>query len=159
VIRYFVKVSNTENFQIQVCGKTFLAILGISRFRVNRIAKNYALTGELPTEKRGGARNVEKHLRKRESVKAFIEKLKCVESHYCRGKSSRQYLPSELNIVKLMKMYNSSVEDHLKMKRTFFRNIFCQCYNIGFNTPVTDACSRCIELREKIKVEKDVNKK
>uniref|UniRef100_A0A1B6LBY1 DUF7869 domain-containing protein n=1 Tax=Graphocephala atropunctata TaxID=36148 RepID=A0A1B6LBY1_9HEMI len=154
-VKYFVKVKGTTKFKIQVCQNTFLGVLNVSRFRVNNIAKNFAITGRMPVERRGGYRLNEQFHRKRESVKSFIETLKGVESHYCRGKSARQYLSCELNISKLLKMYNKSVSDPLKVKRTFFRNIFCQCYNVGFGSPVTDACSKCIELREKIKVEQN----
>ncbi|KAG8299844.1 hypothetical protein J6590_091096 [Homalodisca vitripennis] len=92
-------------------------------------------------KKEGGARLIEKFRIKRESVKSFIEKLKGVESHYCRGRSSRQYLSCKLNISKLWKIDNSSVNESLK--------------NIGIGRPVTDAYSKCIEQREKIKVEQN----
>nr|CAI5822403.1 unnamed protein product [Callosobruchus analis] len=75
--------------------------------------------------------------------------------HYCRGKTKRQYLPCNLSIAKLIKMYNDQVTDEsLKVKRSFFRSIFCTYYNIGFGTPATDVCSRCVELAERIKREK-----
>lgn len=157
--KYFVKIKGTKDFKIQVCQNTFIGILGVSRFRVNKIAKDYTLNGQMPVERRGGARLNERFRMKRESVKLFIENLKGVESHYCRGKSARQYLSCDLNIAKLLKMYNSSVNESLKVKRTFFRNIFCQCFNVGFGAPVTDECSKCIELRERIKVEQNKESK
>ncbi|KAG8265958.1 hypothetical protein J6590_082284 [Homalodisca vitripennis] len=43
-VKYLVKIKGTKDFKIQVCQKTFLGILGVSRFRVNNIAKNYATT-------------------------------------------------------------------------------------------------------------------
>lgn len=53
-------------------------------------------------------------------------------------------------------MYNEQVpENHLRVKKTFFRNIFCLEYNIGFGSPASDTCSRCSSLTERIKQEKD----
>lgn len=88
----------------------------------------------------------------------FINQLKCVESHYCRGKSNRKYLPSELNVKKLWRVYLSKT-GHLAVKQSFFRNIFNTQYNVGFGTPRTDVCSTCLSLMEKIKQEKDPGKK
>nr|CAH7768429.1 unnamed protein product [Callosobruchus chinensis] len=56
-------------------------------------------------------------------------------------------------------MYNESVQGNLEVKKTFFREIFLRDYNIGFGSPVIDACSKCIELSERIKAEKDEQKK
>lgn len=154
--RYFIKVKNTDHFQLEVCQRSFLNILHISKDRVQRIARNYLDTGLLPVENRGGNRNKPEHYKeKTQCVKQFIEKLKCTEVHYCRGKSNRQYLPCDLSIRKLLEMYNNQASNNsMKVKRTFFRNIFCTQYNIGFGAPATDVCSRCCELTEKIKREK-----
>lgn len=153
--QYFVKQFDTRDFQLQVCKAAFMGILDVSKDRLKKIAKDHLLTGQLPKENRGGDRKSAKYGNRRRSVKEFIQKLRGVESHYCRSKNiERQYLSSELNIAKLFKMYNESVDDRLKVKKTFFREIFLRCFNIGFGTPATDACSKCIELSEKIKIEK-----
>lgn len=81
--------------------------------------------------------------------------LKCVESHYCRSKSQRVYLPAELNISKLFKMYNKDVPNNLKVKAAFFISVFNNHFKIGFGSPRTDMCSICLELDEQIKSSKD----
>ncbi|XP_050302138.1 uncharacterized protein LOC126740245 [Anthonomus grandis grandis] len=50
-------------------------------------------------------------------------------------------------------MYNNEQPDELLKlkKKTFFQKIFTTEYNIGFGTPTTDACSKCIELKGKVK--------
>lgn len=151
-VKYFVRVSGTKNFTLQVCKNAFINILHVSGDRLRILANKFALYGSVPLkENRGGQRIQEVNVSKRQSVKRFIENLKCTETHYCRGKSCRQYLPSELSIAKLLKMYNTSTDPDLQVRRSFFRNIFNRNYNVGFGTPVTDACSRCIELTEQIK--------
>ncbi len=114
-VQYFVKLAKTDKFQVQVCQKAFLNILHVSKDRVQRIARNFLSTGQLPKEKRGGSRHQEQFHEKRKSVKQFIENLHCAETHYCRGKSMcRQYLPGNLSIAKLLRVYNE-----------------CQCYFEG----------------------------
>lgn len=88
----------------------------------------------------------------------FINSFKCVESHYCRGNSSRKYLPSELNVQKMWRMYSSKTES-TPVKLSFFRKIFNTKYNVGFRTPRTDVCSICLKLKELIKTEQDNKKK
>ncbi|RZF42031.1 hypothetical protein LSTR_LSTR006624 [Laodelphax striatellus] len=55
-VNYFIKVKNASDFKFQVCQKTFLGVLNISKDRVQRIARNHLNTGEMPREKRGGDR-------------------------------------------------------------------------------------------------------
>nr|CAH7765196.1 unnamed protein product [Callosobruchus chinensis] len=154
-VKYFVKVQGTKKFCVQVCQRAFLHILGVSKDRVQRIARNYVYAGTLPKENRGGSTVSAIYAKRSACVREFIEKLSCTEVHYCRGKTKRQYLPCNLSIAKLIKMYNDQVTDEsLRVKRSFFRSIFCTYYNIGFGTPATDVCSRCVELAERIKREK-----
>lgn len=66
----------------------------------------------------------------------------------------RQYLPSELSIADLWKMYNKDQEDRninqLMVKYDYFRVIFETEYNISFKTPASDSCSQCLQLMERI---------
>lgn len=56
-------------------------------------------------------------------------------------------------------MYNGKVGSTLKVKQTFFRNIFCTSFNIGFGSPRTDVCSTCLAYDEKIKQASDETSK
>lgn len=152
---FYIRVSGTDSFFLRVCQQTFVDVLQISRKRVQHLARQFLNTGSMPVDKRGGARRNPLYEKKRASIKTFIEKLKCCESHYSRGKSiHRNYLPGNLSINKLYRMYNKEqTEESLKSKKTFFQKIFTRQYNIGFGTPITDACSKCIELKAMIKKE------
>lgn len=90
------------------------------------------------------------------------QSLTCTESHYCRKAkhAERKYLPVELNINKLYRMFNSDEQNaDLGVKSSYFRHIFNNYYNLGFGVPQTDVCSKLLELGEKIKLEQDGNKK
>ncbi|XP_050315526.1 uncharacterized protein LOC126750070 [Anthonomus grandis grandis] len=140
----------TSKGQICVCEKTFVAILGVGRNRIERIIKQYHETGVLPVKRRGGVSNKSAH--KKQAVQNFIESITCCETHYARNKTViRRYLPCELNIVKLWKMYDSKVNEQLKVKQCFFRHIFVRKYNIGFESPKVDVWSKCLQFSEKIK--------
>lgn len=161
-IRYFIPmhVMSSKGKRIilkKVCQKAITTVLGISRDRIQRICKNHLTTMSLPKERRGGDRRTNQYAERKESVMSFIKELKSVESHYVRGRSTVQYLSSDLSIKKLHKTYNESHSVHVKYE--FFRRIFNKYFNLSFKTPATDACSKCIELKEKIKIEHDQGKK
>lgn len=155
-IRTYVKPYRMK----QVCQKIFQLILGIGVHRIRTIAKNFLARGELPTERRGGDRRSHKNLHKKQAVMQFIESFKCIESHYCRSSTStRKYVASDLNIKKMWRMYQANHSDELKVRQCYFRNIFVKNYNIGFKTPRVDVCSKCLELNERIKSQKNPNVK
>lgn len=52
------------------------------------MCKKYFKTGKSPKENRGGQRMAQKYESQRKMVKAFISKLKPIESHYCREKNT-----------------------------------------------------------------------
>lgn len=135
---------------VQVCSKTFISILGISRDRIQRVCRMHLATGQSPKEKRGGDRRTKIYSDRRDAVTTFISKLKPVESHYSREKSTRHYLPSDCSIKKLWRLYNNEIVPDLKVKYHFFRDIFVHKFNISFRHPATDVCSECIRLKRQI---------
>lgn len=118
--KYFVNINH--NHIIPVCQKAFLSILQVTRARIDFVTRSFAETGNASVEKRDGDHTSQKFKTKNESVVSFISSLTCSELHYCRLKTGRKYLPSELNISKLHKMYNEKrVEDEsLLVKECYF---------------------------------------
>jgi hypothetical protein len=148
VVNYFLKAADNQN--IPVCTKFFRKLFGVGQRRLNTIAEG-CKTGEGVVDKRGGDHKEPKYGEKRVKVYEFLSKLKACESHYSRNKSQRLYLPSNLNINKLFKMYNNSVTDNLKVKKTFFTKIFETKFNLGFGSPASDNCSFCHRTKTEIK--------
>lgn len=104
-IRY--KVKRGDGLMVPVCRQAFQGILGVKKDRILNILKKYKDKTLMPLERRGGDRVGQKNENKRKSIKEFVESLQCTESHYCRSKTfNRIYLPAELNITKLWKIYN-----------------------------------------------------
>lgn len=152
-IKYSIYIAK-KHF-LPVCQKVFLNTLGIKKYRVQYVMRHFFETGKLPVEKRGGDHKEQKYAAKKQSVREFIKSLKCVESHYCRSSTQeRKYLPSELNINKLYKMFMSQNAENT-VKPSYFRMIFNTEFNLGFGNPRTDVCSKCLELTEQLKTAKD----
>lgn len=160
-VKYYVKRTRQQSGSsiVQVCQKTFLYILDISKDRVQRVNKRHMHSGSSPSERRGGDRISKKYSDKCDAVKNYIRKFKPCESHYCRGKSVRKYLPSDLSIRKMWLAYNKEHNLSLQVKYHYFRDIFVRNFNLSFKTPATDACSTCISYLEKIKLATDNKKK
>lgn len=156
-ISYFMKTK--KQGVVQVCGKFFLSILGVSKARVQRVCKTHLQTGTSPKENRGGDTISKKYVSRRMSVRTYIQSLHCIESHYTREKSVRQYLPSDYTVRKLWKAYNDGMVEDLQVKYHYFWNIFMSDFNIGFNMPATDACSECLRIKSLITSETDNRKK
>lgn len=159
--KYFIRKAK-DGEMVSVCRETFLNVLGIKRDRVQGVlTRHFRTNGQTAKENRGGDHKSDKNIDRRRKVQAFIESFKCSEPHYCRGKTvSRVYLPAELNIKKMFRMYNASVDDtgH-QVRECFFRNVFNKCYNIGFGSPRTDVCSKCLEFFERCKRENNEEEK
>nr|CAD7414717.1 unnamed protein product [Timema poppensis] len=68
--------------------------------------------GNIPQEKRGGDHCSFKLIEQRQKVIEFTS-LPVSELHRCHSAQGRQYLPSEMNIAKLSRMYNDKSEDTL----------------------------------------------
>lgn len=150
----------TSSRNVPVCRETFLGVLGISKNRVQTVTKHYLLTGDVPKENRGGDRVKNKNDGKKNAVVAYISGYKSVESHYCRSKTTmRVYLPCELSIKAMWRAYNSDCVQQLNVNYSYFRMLFNTKFNIGFGSPLTDVCSTCLELGEKIKKEGNAGKK
>lgn len=157
-IKYAIYAKSLKK-AIPVCQKVFLNTLGITNYRVQSVMQNFFESGRVPTERRGGDHKKQKYAALRQSVHRFLKSLNYVEAHYCRGSSQqRKYLPSERNIKKLFKLFKQAHPDS-PVKSSYFRSIFNQDFNLGFGSPRTDVCSKCIEVQEKLKNENDPSRK
>lgn len=158
VAKYFIRKKN--GVILSVCSKTFLSITRFSRKRVNTLMK-YVESGDNPIEKRGGARLKPKDNDTTSSIIAFIGSLKCTESHYGRNKSIRGYLPPELSVRKLWRMWKETCKEGDKPLASYskFFHLFTTKFNLGFGNPKSDVCSFCDEKRGRIRASKDPREK
>ena len=78
-------------------------------------------------------------------VKQHIESFPCVESHYCRASTQRQYLDPSLSVPKMHSLYVESMaaKDLPSVKLWKYNEIFTTHYNLGFHKPKGDLCDKC----------------
>lgn len=153
--KYFI--NNTRGHRMQVCQKTFCNILSIGQQRVKNVIKRSYVSSSIAVERRGGDRTIQEYSEAKTAVINFIKSLKVQELHYNREKVKRQYLPSDLSIVHLFRIYNGD-SNNPKVKESYFRTIFNENFNLGFGLPRSDICSLCLRYSEEIQRCTDNNK-
>ncbi|CAH1957368.1 unnamed protein product [Acanthoscelides obtectus] len=105
-VKYYVR--RRDGLMVNVCRQSFMDILGVKKDRILNVVKRFKESYEMPKERRGGDRIKDENNTKRAAIKKFVESLKCIEC--CRSKTfNRFYLPAELNIRKLWRMFNNAV--------------------------------------------------
>ena len=77
-------------------------------------------------------------------IRQHIHSYPAAESHYCRSRTQRKYLPEGLSVSEMYRQYVAKCrEDNLEpQKQHLYRSIFCADFNFGFHHPKKDACSQ-----------------
>lgn len=137
---------STDKGKIQVCKTMFINTLGIRKGVVD-IAMQNRTEGNISSEdKRGKGPKKSIPPDVIQVVRNHIECFPVVASHYCREKTQRKYLASDLNISIMYSMYQKNcVEKNVPfVKQSMYRKIFCDEYNLGFYRPRKDQCRTCM---------------
>ena len=149
--RYFLTING---ILLPVCKNFFLKTLAISEKMMRTSLSKLSLHGTVEKEKRGGRRRClqERDEAINSDMTAHILRFPKVESHYCREKSSRQYLHSELNLVKMYEMYKQEITEQKKENNIIgslatYRRIF-DSMNLSFHNPKKDLCTLCARVHE-----------
>lgn len=88
-------------------------------------------------------------------IKSHIDSFPAYESHYTRRDTSKKYLPADLTISKMYRLYCETREIHVSFSK------YCEIFNtmnLKFKAPKTDTCNTCDVLKAKIDVAMDVEK-
>lgn len=131
-----------------VCHKAFLFLHGITGGRVKHIQDELKRTGSGPLDNRGKHKHRPRKISVA-SVNKIIEHIKSFKSrssHYSLNKTKRVYLPAELNIMKMYKMFEEKYPD-VTVSYEKYREIFNTKFNIAFGYPKTDTCSYCDTMK------------
>ncbi|KAF4516774.1 hypothetical protein B566_EDAN004613 [Ephemera danica] len=129
---YHIRKAN--NRVVQVCKLAFENIICVSKSRVSNVVKRHFVSGELPRETRGGSRQNEKYESLRKSVRGFIDRFPVTVVNNEKGQP-KHVLAGDLNVQKMLKLYNDEVPENLRVKKDFFYKIFNGEYNIAFANP------------------------
>lgn len=158
-VKYYIPTADKE--KTRICLNAFSSITTIKRKRLNLIAKNFKTNYLSPSEKRGGARITEKSEEITNSIIDHILTFKTRKSHHTRKDSCKSYLPPEMSVNIMFRMWKTSREHKNEPTASFskYYNIFVSKFNISFGHPRQDVCSYCTELKKQIIEEIDPNQK
>lgn len=136
----------------KVCQKFFLDTLSISNQVVKTvIAKRDPLKSTVNADKRGKnacTRKIPRSVEK--SVIDHIKSFQTIESHYCRVSTKKEYLPSNLNIKIMYKLYLEicTKKNFLTpVRESMYRHLFCTRFNLAFFKPKKDLCQLCEKFK------------
>lgn len=138
-------VLTIDNVRHQVCKKMFLATLGIKdwfiRYWLTKTDCAMPPDSSTSTSNRRNPKKIEDH----KYIEKFLADLPKMPSHYCRAKTSREYLePVFTNMTQLYKTYkeNCELEGRECPGRKLFDKIFLKL-NLSLFHPKKDQCDVC----------------
>lgn len=136
---YFLEIHGKR---IKVCKSYWLGTFSISQKRIYNVHNNKDPVSDVIGPSKRGLQSCKKiSLEKVDAVRAHIKSFPAIESHYCRANTSKNYLEANLSISKMYLMYKENVEE--PVKESFYRNIFCNEFNLDFHIPKSDRCGHC----------------
>lgn len=150
---YRVRFTNEgQTCEVPVCQKAFLALHGIKSKKLEVLQRSLKFSGAPPQDKRGrhNTRPNKLSLDVRKCIIEHITSFKGRQSHYSLKDSTKTYLPEDLNIKKMHRMYLEKFPDFHTSYESY-RTIFVTDFNISFGYPRSDTCSICDEYLAKIK--------
>ncbi|CAG9833239.1 unnamed protein product [Diabrotica balteata] len=103
--------------------------------------------------KRRRAKNPESGVKKFNDA-SYSFRVRCTDasrsSRYSNLKTSKTYLPEELNITKMYSMFKKKFP-HTNISYDSYKKVFNEKYNISFGYPRSDTCSQCDEMNSQLK--------
>lgn len=147
---YRVRInSELGTTDVQVCKKAFIALHGLTKRRLDTIQQSLKSVGVSPRDKRGLHKNRPHKLtpHQLESVCNHIKSFKGRLSHYSNEKTKRLYLPEELSIKQMHRMYKEKCKETNNLRGIVsgesYRTILNTRFNVAFGYPRSDTCSTC----------------
>lgn len=82
-------------------------------------------------------------------VKAHINSIPRIESHYCRARSTREYIEGRFTVAALQRHFVDTCESEgaLHVPYQIYYNIFMHDFNLPFWQPKKDQCDDCMAYK------------
>ncbi|CAG9787842.1 unnamed protein product [Diatraea saccharalis] len=132
----------------------------IENYKNHEIEDALQETGSISDDKRGrnGTRKNAIPDQVKESIRYHISQMPLVDSHYVRSRTSKKYLDEQLSLPLLYKLYlewmNNNYFGQVVATLRQYRKIFMTDFNIDFNKPKKDQCTRCDIFKNASETEK-----
>lgn len=138
-VNYYL--TNSAGNRVAVCEKFFITTLDISRRSIHYNMEK-SVHGIRKKAVYSAPSNKTPDL-VTDSVRAHIDSINRIESHYSRSTTKREYFEAGLSIPKLYRMYRESPHYNQRVKESYYAKVFTENYNIGFHIPKKDTCDTC----------------
>lgn len=142
---YKLRIHRNDSSQdVPVCSQAFRAVHGISKGKLEYLQKSLKEMGVAPEDKRGIHSTKHRKLKQEyfEAIQEHIKSFRARASHYSLHDSKRKYLPEDLNITKMFKMFQEKYST-IKISYQSYKKVFNTKFNLSFGYPRTDTCSAC----------------
>lgn len=143
---YYFEINHQK---IRVCKTFFKATLSISDRPIRTILqKRTHFTNNIISAECRGKHG--KHFKIDEKVKngvrAHINSIPRIPSHYCRARTSREYIEGGKSLADIHRDYEQMCKDNNQQAANYmmFSRIFNQEFNISFFLPKKDQCEVCV---------------
>lgn len=150
--KYFLEVNGER---VLVCQKCFRYTLSESeQFIKTVVKKKLGSHGSFANGDMRGKHPCPKKLspEKEKEIIEFINSFPSYESHYTRRDTSKRYLPSDLSISTIFRLYTEKYDGPVSLSK--FSNVF-NTLNLKFKKPKVDTCYKCEVLKMKIDIATD----
>ena len=147
------KLSRTYHFikpnsgaRMRICQAYFLSTLDISEKMIRTLVLKTSDSGAVEKDQRGFISSHNKLSDSRmKSVVDHISLFRTVDSHYVRKDSSCQYLPENLSVAEMHRMYTEWCTQNNFETESYdtYYMIFKQQFNLKFKKPKKDQCDTC----------------
>ena len=145
-----------SGMRLRVCKQFFLSTLDIGdkfvRYTISKGVNIEDQRGKMPCNRHSDDDVL--------YVRSHIESFPTMDPHYVRKSSKRKYLESSLNITIMYELYKKKceLENRIPLKRSTYRNIFCEQYNLSFHVPKKDQFAKCKIFKDKVSPTDDEKK-
>lgn len=145
---YFLEVGSNK---IAVCKKCFTFTLSETEQSIKTVV-SAKLDGRVIGDGRGKHKCTKKlSIAKENEILDFIKSFPSYESHYTRRDTSKRYLPSDLSVNEMHRLYCEKYAYSVSISK--FSPLF-STLNLKFKKPKIDTCHKCDLLQCKIQVAK-----
>lgn len=127
----------------------FFTTLCISQKPVYNVHLKKSNAGTPQSDQRGKSTKDRISKESKDQIRRHIEAFPCVESHYCRAESKKQYLDPLLNINKMYDLYIEYCRENQidPQSASLYRHIFNYEFNLDFLKPKSDRCDFCEQYK------------
>ncbi|KAJ8928745.1 hypothetical protein NQ314_018649 [Rhamnusium bicolor] len=151
-VSVYYTVPNGSGKHVQVCQQTFREIFCITKKRLENLVKKKKLGYSTYTDlRKNNRRNIKYTEEHSHLIHEHINSFPRSERHYCRKKSTKEYLSPDLNINRL---YRAFIQKYPKtnISSKHYRKIFKKDFpHLSFKHPRQDTCKTCDLLNCKVK--------